>query len=1039
MQSLGLEDEVAAESGAWDEEDGADWNPPAPGPPPRHSEGYERSPIKPPSPVKSGPPTSAYEPGTGGHQATSPTKQQRQPYESSEPASGYEPTPYQPPQPAASDPYSAEPFTTGAQQKEPSLSQYQSMPAPSTEYNPYGTTPEHQRQAAAEYNPFGPSIPEKVPTAEYNLHESAPQQAPSEYNPYKPSSPQKAAPPPAEYNPYGPSSPQKSTQQTAEYNPYDAPARRSSEYGRSSFEQARPSHERNFSQTNAYAPSAPAPSSQSAEYNPYATAPEQHRQSAELNPWNSTVSPQMLGNPSLPQPRQPSFSRSSGHQAPYDPYAPRGSLDAHRGMSPTQDMGVTPPPNAFFQSMNADPTYVPQQVLEQRPVSEDPLGRCTAAARDVPIAMFGFGGYLITALPGSGAGSPDAPQYGYGSYRGLVNIRPVSEVIESSAISTNETPFPGPLIFNPSIPKGAAGEKKKRESVLSYLAARTEEIERGLPYLKSSASSARREEEAKLTIVRILTALVEGDGRLFGTPKAEAAVRAALQPPAASANVAPTINGLGARPAPSGGRATAEQAAELSTMIMAGDKREAAQYAASAGLWSHALVISSSVDPELWREIVTRFAAAELADSPQTAGLRAAYTVYAGLTPANVDELFKAAHITDDPSADQWRDVVAAVLFNGKPTDLMSLDDLGSRFKRAGLHSVAHVCSLLSPNSPFSDLSGGASDRPILLIENEQDEDGVIFAEIAEYARSLVPTPKGAETPNPCLAQLLPYKLQRAWRAAELGNMEQARQYCEAVGTASVPREKGRKSSLPPLIAAALEDLLERLTGEPSVNPSNGLRTVGVRKAKSATLGKWFEGRLTKFIAGDDEEEESSKPAAKVASDTNIPVGPFSHFSTISPSPAQSSNVSRSVSTNDFGSSAPSTAGLTSYEPYGGGSGYQPWGGNDDDPSDVTPHGEPAVPTVSLDDGEFINPMGNLAFGVPAPATDYKPPSKPAVVDDDEDDLGFGNKALSRGRTPKVPEPAEDPYKPAPKVDTKPETLKEDQPSSSKRRSLSWQ
>jgi hypothetical protein len=52
--------------------------------------------------------------------------------------------------------------------------------------------------------------------------------------------------------------------------------------------------------------------------------------------------------------------------------------------------------------------------------------------------------------------------------------------------------------------------------VVKYLEARADEIEKGLPYLKSSASSARREEEGKLVLVRVLAAMILGDGRLSG-------------------------------------------------------------------------------------------------------------------------------------------------------------------------------------------------------------------------------------------------------------------------------------------------------------------------------------------------------------------------------------------------------------------------------------------------------------------------------------------------------------------------------------------
>jgi len=61
-----------------------------------------------------------------------------------------------------------------------------------------------------------------------------------------------------------------------------------------------------------------------------------------------------------------------------------------------------------------------------------------------------------------------------------------------------------------------------------------------------------------------------------------------------------------------------------------------------------------------------------------------------------------------------------------------------------------------------------------MLVQNYKDEDSIIFAEIAEYARTLITIPKGQELPYPGLPALLPYKLQRAWLAAELGEVDRA-------------------------------------------------------------------------------------------------------------------------------------------------------------------------------------------------------------------------------------------------------------------------
>jgi hypothetical protein len=83
--------------------------------------------------------------------------------------------------------------------------------------------------------------------------------------------------------------------------------------------------------------------------------------------------------------------------------------------------------------------------------------------------------------------------------------------------------------------------------------------------------------------------------------------------------------------------------------------------------------------------------------------------------------------------------------------------------------------NLLSPSSAFADGSPTIRERSISLLQNARDEDAIIFAEVAEYARSLVVLPKGQETQLPGLPQVLPYKLQRAWLAAELGELEQAK------------------------------------------------------------------------------------------------------------------------------------------------------------------------------------------------------------------------------------------------------------------------
>lgn len=144
--------------------------------------------------------------------------------------------------------------------------------------------------------------------------------------------------------------------------------------------------------------------------------------------------------------------------------------------------------------------------------------------------------------------------------------------------------------------------------------------------------------------------------------------------------------------------ASSSQLSTLSDLLATGDKHGAANYAAQHSLWSHALVIASSVDPELWRDMVRRFAEDTL-KSADLGGMKASYLLFAGVgasAPATlaggsqiVDELYAAANITDDPSNDRWKDVLGAIMFNGRSSDAVYLDELGQKLMKKGLANAA--------------------------------------------------------------------------------------------------------------------------------------------------------------------------------------------------------------------------------------------------------------------------------------------------------------------------------------------------------------
>lgn len=163
------------------------------------------------------------------------------------------------------------------------------------------------------------------------------------------------------------------------------------------------------------------------------------------------------------------------------------------------------------------------------------------------------------------------------------------------------------------------------------------------------------------------------------------------------------------RPAKSAPASTSSQISTLTDLLSTGNKREAVEYASRQSLWPHALIIASSVGPDLWRDTVKQFAEAELTGEGM-GGMKAAYLLFAGAGASaadhtQVDELFTAANITDDPAKDQWKEVIGSVVLNGQPADAAQLDELGVRLAKKGLNNAASVWYVVHFVRPSGRLS----------------------------------------------------------------------------------------------------------------------------------------------------------------------------------------------------------------------------------------------------------------------------------------------------------------------------------------------
>src|SRR5258708_58695 len=140
----------------------------------------------------------------------------------------------------------------------------------------------------------------------------------------------------------------------------------------------------------------------------------------------------------------------------------------------------------------------------------------------IPIFRFGFGGRVASCFHTQLDATTGVDVSLTGRKSSPIHMRTLKSLIPSSAIEPSTSEFPGPLFTGPSslaIIKAAAGStvKSKKVTVLKYLSERAEEVERGLGYISTSKLDERHSVQGLATLLRVLSVMVENDGKLSGT------------------------------------------------------------------------------------------------------------------------------------------------------------------------------------------------------------------------------------------------------------------------------------------------------------------------------------------------------------------------------------------------------------------------------------------------------------------------------------------------------------------------------------------
>ncbi|KAG2231107.1 hypothetical protein INT48_008497 [Thamnidium elegans] len=219
---------------------------------------------------------------------------------------------------------------------------------------------------------------------------------------------------------------------------------------------------------------------------------------------------------------------------------------------------------------------------------------------------------------------------------------------------------------------------------------------------------------------------------------------------------------------------------KLEEFLIQGDRDGACQFAAENDMWAHALIISQSQDSEAFKRVMAQFIDRELFSTGddelkvQVPGdkksLRMLYSVFSGAGADAVMELARNS-VDEHPtvctkeSLQDWKKALGLVLRNRSSNDLESIKALGDQLKKTDSLQDAYICYMLSPDT-FKSL-----ESQIIAAEGVDmymNLDALYLTELYEFGLSK----------NIILNQ---YKLILAWWLSQFGFTHESQVYRDMI------------------------------------------------------------------------------------------------------------------------------------------------------------------------------------------------------------------------------------------------------------------
>lgn len=585
----------------------------------------------------------------------------------------------------------------------------------------------------------------------------------------------------------------------------------------------------------------------------------------------------------------------------------------HVSTSPTRTV------NPYALTQPAVQTRPPTQPLEfiapNDEQAQDPLERWKGA----PIFKFGFGGSVVSCFPGH------IPRYSAGQMAPMIQPTPgepkISQLSERLPSIDAIVQHPGPL-----------KAKSKKKDLVAWLSSKIMAFENlGLPSYEQVQSDTHKRHEENILLWKVVRLLVENDGNLEGSPDVQKSLREIIFPnlpdPDSDGSYNSSLTASGGSVAseiPSGPDAVDSQwLEELRLHLIRGDREKAVWSAVDRRLWGHAMIIASTMDRSISKQVTQEFVRREVrSKAANTESLAALYEIFAGNIEESIDELVppsaraglqlisKSNGQGSTKNAldglEKWKDTLGLVLSNRSSEDHQALLALGRLLTSYGRTEAAHICYIFSRSAVFGGPDDPQANIVLLGADHQRcpssllDEDDILLTEAYEYAMSVLGNSPTAHFPH-----LLAFKILNARCLIDRGRNSEAQAYCDAVA-AALKATTRPSPYYHQYLFAEVEELSARLRQTTSDSGS----WISRPSMEKVSGSMW--ARFNSFVAGDDSD------AASTGSGKGGEQADFGPFANVAGTPT----ISRSPSVSDIYGSYPgagaqpvATSGASKYLP----------------------------------------------------------------------------------------------------------------------------